>query len=78
MSKNEKKCIVIHFGNNNPHFKYLINSNVPKTTILFRDLGIHVDANLKFVEHLKFIKSKCFKLTNLIFRNFRVKKFSLL
>ena len=70
-----KKCIVIHFGRNNSHFQYFINSSLLQTSERVRDLGIIVDARLKFAEQLKFIRSKCFKIINLIFKNICVRDF---
>ena len=70
-----KKSIVIHFGRNNSHFQYFINSSLLKTSERVKDLGIIVDARLKFAEHLKLIKSKCFKIINLIYKNFRIRDF---
>ena len=70
-----KKYIVIHFGRNISHFQYFINSSLLKTSERVKDLGIIVDARLKFAEHLIFIQSKCFKIIILIFKNFRIRNF---
>ena len=70
-----KKCIVVNFGRNNSYFQYFINYSLQKLSEQVKDLGMIVYARLKFSEHLKFIKSKCFKIINLIFKNFRVRDF---
>ena len=70
---NERKCEVIHFGKNNSHFKYSIGSFNLNSKNLIKDLGILIDSKLKFVEHLHLVRSKCHKLTNLIFKIFKIR-----
>ena len=70
---NIKKSFVIHFGPNNNMYSYNVNGLLLDSREDIRDLGIIVDNNLSFSEHTKLVKTKCFKMINLIFRFFHVK-----
>ena len=54
---NASKCKVLHTGNTNPHYKYNIQSiDGPvqlEETELEKDLGVHIDPELKFSKHVE-------------------------
>jgi hypothetical protein len=70
---NVKKSFVIHFGSNNNTYSYSINGLLLDSRENIRDLGIVVNNKSNFSEHMRLVKSRCFKMINLIFRFFRVK-----
>ena len=55
-SFNTSKCIVIHFGKDNPKYKYYIRNGNTLTelteSVCERDLGVYVDNQLKFDSHI--------------------------
>ena len=71
---NKDKCKVLHLGRNNPHHKYSIGEEddrvVLETTDLEKDLGVHIDPNLDFKNHIKTIVKKASFLTYKILKNF--------
>ena len=68
MSLFKEKCKVLHLGKNNPKNKYHIGTGEHRipldVTELEKDLGVYVDPNLDFKEHVKKTvkKSKLYKL----------------
>jgi hypothetical protein len=69
---NIKKSFMIHFGPKNKMNSYNINGILLDSREYIRDLGILVDNNLNFSEHIKLVKTRCFKIINLIFRFFHI------
>ena len=71
---NKEKCKVLHLGKNNPNYKYSIGTEDEKiildTTDLEKDLGVHIDPNLDFKNHIKTIVKKASFLTHKILKNF--------
>lgn len=69
---NEKKCCYIDIGKkyNNvlPQTNYKINNEVIKKVDCYKYLGIMIDSNLNFKEHIDYIISKISKLTGLFKR----------
>ena len=61
------------FWAKNFNYQYILNSSQLQSSEIFKDLGIFVDKDLKFNEHLKFVTGKSFKLINLIFRIFHIR-----
>ena len=53
---NKEKCKLIHLGNNNNTYDYFIGSDEDRVPLdksdLEKDLGVHVDQNLYFKEHI--------------------------
>ena len=70
---NVKKSFVIHFGPNNNKYSYNVNGLLLDSKENIRDLGILVDKNLNFSEHMSLVKTRCFRMINLIFRFFHIK-----
>ena len=48
---NEKKCKVLHLGKNNPNQEYVLNGHVLEVSTSEKDLGVHIDNQLKFHVH---------------------------
>ena len=48
---NATKCKVMHLGYNNPKHQYVLNNHTQEITTCEKDLGVHVDENLKFHKH---------------------------
>ena len=69
---NSTKCKILHIGKNNPHYQYFIKDgdNITKlsTTFSERDLGVIVDPNLTFEEHINNQVKKAQRLSGLLFR----------
>ena len=73
MSININKSFVVHFGKHNNDCEYRINGTPLIAKQIIKDLGVTFDNSLKFAEHLKIVKNKCYKLINMIFKIFRIK-----
>ena len=78
---NETKCKILHVGKHNPKHTYFIGNGNSRTaleeTILEKDLGILVDPNLNFEEHIEHIikranSKKAQILNNFTFRSKKV------
>ena len=72
---NVDKCKVMHIGKDNPRFEYEItdrdgNTKVLKSVELEKDLGVHVQENLKFDKHISLTVNKANRLVGLIKRAF--------
>ena len=71
---NEEKCKVMHLGRNNHKYKYVIASSGTNTTLgettNERDLGVQVDPELKFYQHVELIANKANTMLGLIRRSF--------
>ena len=71
---NEAKCNVLHLGDNNPRHKYYIGDEPNRTqmpvTTLEKDLGVHIDENLNFDQHIEKITKKAASKCSQILRNF--------
>ena len=71
---NEEKCKVMHLGRNNHKYEYAIASSgtntTPGETTDERDLGVQVDRELKFDQHVELIANKANMMLGLIRRSF--------
>ena len=71
---NEEKCKVMHLGQNNHKYKYVIASSGTDTTLGVttneRNLGVQVDPELKFDQHVELIAYKANRMFRLIKRSF--------
>ena len=65
-----EKCSVMHLGNSNPEFSYLLNERQLSKTTAEKDLGIIVADNLNFEQHIIENISKARQMWGLIRRNF--------
>ena len=67
---NHDKCVVMYFGNNNPHHTYYIQAKTIAAKPSHVDLGILVDSSLKFQAHADFIVNKVIKKAHYILKSF--------
>ena len=74
---NTAKCKVIHLGRNNPAHKYTMKMhNSEDRTVLEpagteKDLGVQVDAELKFSQHIEMLVAKANRILGLIRRSYQ-------
>jgi ribonuclease P/MRP protein subunit RPP40 len=71
LSFNSKKCSVLHMGPKNPNYKYTLkgdNISAPSTQ---RDLGVLIQKDGKFDQHITNTVFKCNRLANMIKQNFK-------
>ena len=77
ISFNGTKCKVLHVGKNNPRFKYTIehdgNITELKITLCEKDLGVYIDPNMSFDDHISFIVKLARSLSGLIIRSITFK-----
>lgn len=64
------KTFVLHLGFNNPKHVYTINDTPILSKQSISDLGVIIDSNLKFVEHVNTVCAKALKVINILFRCF--------
>ena len=71
---NVSKCKVLHIGSTYPHYKYSIKSidgTVQLDEIgLEKDLGVHIDPELKFLKHVERQVIKANRILGLIHRSY--------
>ena len=67
---NPDKCIVLHFGFNNPNFNYFIGGKTLPTNSTHRDLGIIVDNKLTFDQHVDSVINKATRTAHYILKKF--------
>ena len=76
MKFNAEKCSVMHLGRNNKHFEYEIRhhggsiKNTLNVTKIEKDLGVLVDNEMKFSQHVQVQVGKANKILGLIRRSF--------
>ena len=67
---NETKCKVLHLGQSNPHLQYMIRDTELRTVQVERDLGVHIDCDLKFRRHAAALVAKATQVLAVICRSF--------
>ena len=67
---NQSKCAVIHLGRNNRKVNYHMKGEEVKISTLEKDLGVQVDVELKFHEHVSMAVNKAYQLLGIIRRTF--------
>ena len=72
---NAGKCKTLHLGRNNPHHSYTMESTsgehiTLEETVLEKDLGVHVDPELKFSKHVETQANKANRILGLIRRSY--------
>ena len=74
---NIQKCNVMHLGRNNPNYSYNIISNgithVLNSSCLEKDLGVYVDPELDFSNHISIQTKKARGLSGLLLRSIEFK-----
>jgi Reverse transcriptase (RNA-dependent DNA polymerase)/Endonuclease-reverse transcriptase len=76
MSLNVRKCTVLHIGQNNPKYRYQLESNSLKSVNCQKDLGVYITADLKWETHIATIvkrANKCLFLVQKTFANHSTK-----
>ena len=77
LSLNSDKCQVLHIGNNNLNQDYNLNtktqSTVLKNIICEKDLGVFVDPNLNFYNHIIKTVNKANQIAGMLVRNITFK-----
>ena len=62
-----EKCMALYLGKKNPHRKYFINNHVIPPANTVRDLGVLIDKNLSFDNHISHaVRSAYFKAHQLL------------
>ena len=71
---NNSKCQILHIGSNNPKYEYFIGQDQTRTTLatttLEKDLGVLVDNDLNFEDHIDYAIKKASSKKAQILRNF--------
>ena len=71
MSVNVDKCKIMRFGGKGTaDYKYYMNNNLVKEVKSIRDLGVIMQADLKFKDHIHEIVNKAYSILGVIKRNF--------
>ena len=67
---NDSKCKVLHLGNQNPRHTYHMGGTILQPTKLEKDLGVYVDEELKFHQHVRLSVKKANRILGLIRHTF--------
>jgi len=69
LSLNERKCRVLHLGNNNPRYSYHLAGTCLEEAETEKDLGVWTETNLGVTKHCRELASKANKLIGLLGRH---------
>jgi ribonucleases P/MRP protein subunit RPP40 len=72
------KCIALHIGQQNTRQSYFIEGNQIESQNDVRDLGFHIDSELKYSKHCKIIANNAKASCHSLLRALRTKNISLL
>jgi hypothetical protein len=64
------KCCLLRLGNTNTVVNYFLNGELLPIVSSAKDLGVFVDKNLKSNKHCKYVASRAYRTTNILFRCF--------
>ena len=67
---NEAKCSVLHIGRNNPGCQYVMRDAELTEVQVVKDLGVHIDSELKFRQHASAAVAKATQILAVICRSF--------
>ena len=67
---NEEKCKVLHIGHGNQEHQYTMRGSTMNDTQVEKDLGIHIDAELKFRKQASAVVAKATQILAVIRRSF--------
>ena len=67
---NEGKCKVLHIGRTNPNYQLTMRDIPMNDTQVEKDLGVHVDTELKFRQHASSVVTKATQVLSVIRRSF--------
>ena len=68
---NASKCKVLHIGKRNPGNKYTLSGNTLASTTLEKDLGVYVDPDLYFSNHVSQKVDVCNRILHTIRRTYK-------
>ena len=81
-NKIQQKCKILHLGKNNPKHEYTIkegtNISTLEETKCEKDLGVNIDPELNFNNHIKLTIKKARRMSGMILRNITFKSKSIL
>ena len=63
---NAEKCKVMHLGKKNPNHDYMLNDHILEASTTEKDLGVHIDDQLKFHVHTAAATKKASQILGLI------------
>ena len=67
---NESKCKVLHLSRNNPNSQYMMRATELSAVQIEKDLGVHIDRELKFRHHASAVVAKATQILGIIRRSF--------
>jgi hypothetical protein len=67
---NDSKCKILHLGSRNQHYAYYMGNSLLQTTLTEKDLGVHIDCDLKFHQHVNLSVKKANRILGLIKHTF--------
>lgn len=73
MEFNDKKCAVLHMGRKNEMFDYTMGGSDLLSSESEKDLGVLVQRNLKFVQHVRKVAQTCHSIISQVNRSFAIK-----
>ena len=73
MSFNAKKCKVVHFGYHNKKKTYYLNNHQLEASRSEKDLGVHVDDDLKFHVHTASATKKANQILGAIKKSYQTR-----
>ena len=68
---NASKCKVLHLGKTKSTYQYQMDSTILEESGCEKDLGVHVDNELSFSQHIDIVVKKANRVMGLIRRSFR-------
>jgi hypothetical protein len=68
MKFNPSKSAVLHFGHSNKHHRYHLHDQLIESMDLQKDLGVIVNTNGRFVDHINIIAKKANRLVGMVKR----------
>jgi ribonuclease P/MRP protein subunit RPP40 len=68
---NNEKCKVMHIGNNNSDFEYIMESKILSTTEIEKDLGVYLSKDLKWDFHINYMINKANRVLGMIKHPFK-------
>ena len=78
ISLNVQKCFVLHLGSKNQKYAYTLNGSAVQIATSEKDLGIIIDDNLSFSEHVSTMCKKANRRLGMLLRSFILRDYVLL
>ena len=67
---NSDKCKILHFGHENHNHSYNLNNEYLTTSKVEKDLGILIDTEFAFSEHINYVVKKAFLVSRFFIKSF--------